>query len=314
MKSISIVYLSLAALVGSGGAAERLSPPPVVLAPLQVVATTPDLAALAREIGGDLVEVKALAKATEDPHFVDAKPSHIVTLNRADVLIEGGADLEIGWLPPLLESARNTKIAVGASGRIIASQGIRMLEVPTTLDRAKGDVHALGNPHFLIDPLNVRIIAANITEHFALAQPASADVFRANLKKFDAALDGHLATWLKQMAPFKGAKIVTYHRDFVYLAERFNLNVVETLEAKPGIAPSPAHLAQVISTMKAQNARVILVQPYQNRKTAETVARQTDALVLDLAQQPGAINGTGTYFQLMDYVITQLSTALQEKK
>lgn len=314
MQSTSVMYLGIAALLTVGGVTDSASRITPRVAPLHVVATTPDLAALAREIGGDLVEVKALAKATEDPHFVDAKPSHIVTLNRADVLIEGGADLEIGWLPPLLESARNAKIAVGAPGRIIASQGIRMLEVPTSLDRAKGDVHALGNPHFLIDPLNVRAIAANIAEHFALANPASAEVFRANLKKFDATLDVHLATWLKQMAPFKGAKIVTYHRDFVYLAERFNLSVVETLEAKPGIAPSPAHIAQVISTMKAQNARIILVQPYQNRKTAETVARQTDAVVLDMAQQPGAIDGTGSYFQLMDYVITLLSTALQEKK
>src|SRR5215218_7717733 len=133
---------------------------------LSVVATTPDLAALAREIGGDAVDVTALAKPTEDPHYVDAKPSHIVTLNRADILIEGGAELELGWLPPLLESARNGKIAAGAPGRIVVSEGIRMLEVPTTFDRSKGDVHSMGNPHFLLDPRNVKIIAANIARHF----------------------------------------------------------------------------------------------------------------------------------------------------
>lgn len=314
MKFESLRHWLVIAPVAAWSLSESANPVPPPVAVIHVVATTPDLAALAREIGGDAVEVKALAKATEDPHFVDAKPSHIVTLNRADVLIEGGADLEIGWLPPLLESARNDRIATGAPGRIVASQGIRMLEVPSTLDRARGDVHALGNPHFLIDPINVRTIAATIAEHFALVSPKSAEVFRANLKKFDATLDEHMATWLKQMAPYKGAKIVTYHKDFVYLAERFNLEVVATLEAKPGIAPSPAHLAHVISTMKTQNARIILVQPYQNRKTAETVARQTDAVVLDMAQQPGAIDGTGTYFQLMDYVVTLLSTALQEKK
>lgn len=317
MKIFSIYNFASLALVSALSVPTSITPvvaPAPMAAKINVVATTPDLAALAMEIGGDAVDVKALAKATEDPHFVDAKPSNIVTLNRAEVLIEGGADLEVGWLPPLLESARNDKIAVGAPGRISASAGIRMLEIPSTLDRSRGDVHALGNPHFLIDPLNVKIIANTIAEHFALVRPASADLFKANLKKFDATLDTKYAGWQKQMAPFKGAKIVTYHKDFVYLAERFNLDVVETLEAKPGIAPSPAHLAQVIGTMKAGNVKVILVQPFQNRKTAETVARQTDAAVLDMAQQPGAIKGTETYFQLMDYMINTLATALQGKK
>lgn len=281
---------------------------------LTVVATTPDLASLAKVIGGDAVEVKALAKPTEDPHYVDAKPSHIVTLNRADVLIEGGAELELGWLPPLLESARNDKIAAGAPGRIVASQGIRMLEVPTTFDRSKGDVHPFGNPHFLLDPLNVKLIVAQMAEHFALVDPKAADLFKTNLRTFDAALDLKLAAWQKQLAPYRGAKIVTYHQDFVYLAKRFNLDVVATLEPKPGISPSPAHLAKVIATMKAANARVILVQPYQNRRTAETVARQTDAVVLDIGQQPGALKNTDTYFALMDYMVGTLATALREQK
>jgi zinc/manganese transport system substrate-binding protein len=278
---------------------------------LTVVATTPDLAALARAIGGDAVQVKALAKPTEDPHYVDAKPSHIVTLNRADVLIEGGAELEIGWLPPLLESARNDRIAAGSPGRIVASQGIRMLEVPTTFDRSRGDVHPYGNPHFLLDPLNVKLIVAQIADHFGRVDPKAAELFKANLKTFDAALDVKLAQWQKQLAPYRGAKIVTYHKDFVYLAERFNLEVVETLEPKPGIAPSPAHLAKVIATMKATGARVILVQPYQNRKTAETVARQTNGVVLDIGQQPGATKNTDTYFDLMDNIVGTLATAFR---
>ena len=281
---------------------------------INVVATTPDLAAIAREIGGDAVEVKALAKPTEDSHFVDAKPSHIVTLNRADVLIEGGAELELGWLPPLLESARNDRIAVGAPGRISASLGVRLLEIPTTFDRARGDVHALGNPHFLIDPVNVRLIAAQIADHLAQIEPGSATLFKANLRKFNVTLDLRMAEWQKELAPYRGAKIVTYHKDFVYLAERFHLDVVETLEPKPGIAPSLSHLAQVIGVMKAQNARVILVQPFQNRKTAETVARQTGAVVLDIAQQPGARPNTDTYFQLMDYVVQTLATAFRDAK
>ncbi|MDB4905739.1 MAG: Periplasmic solute binding protein [Gemmatimonadetes bacterium] len=277
---------------------------------LNVVATTPDLASIARAIGGDAVDVKSLAKPTEDAHFVDAKPSHIVTLNRADVLIEGGAELELGWLPPLLESARNDKLASGAPGRILASQGVRLLEIPTSFDRARGDVHALGNPHFLIDPVNVRIIAGQIAAHLSQVQPESAPLFAANLKAFTATLDAKMAEWQKTLAPYRGAKIVTYHKDFTYLAERFKLDVIETLEPKPGIAPSPAHLAQVITAMKTQNSHVILVQPFQNRKTAETVARQTGATIVDIAQQPGAFPNTDSYFQLMDHVVGALAAAL----
>ena len=301
-------YATAAALIALGAAE------PPLAAKLNVVATTPDLAALAREIGGDLVDVKALAKPTEDPHFVDAKPSHIVTLNRADVLIEGGAELELGWMPPLIESARNTRIATGAPGRIMASDGIRMLEIPATLDRSRGDVHALGNPHFLVDPLDAKIVAAHIADHFARVEPKSADVFRANLKKFNAAVDAKLVEWQQQLAPFRGSKIVTYHNDFVYFAERFNLTVIETLEPKPGIAPSSRHLAEVIEKMKAENARVILVQPYQNRKTAETVARQIDGAVLDVSQQPGAVKNTDTYVELMDTLVRTLVAGLQVKK
>jgi zinc/manganese transport system substrate-binding protein len=281
---------------------------------LTVVATTPDLAAVAREIGGDLVTVTALAKPTEDPHFVDAKPSHLVTLNRADVLIEGGAELELGWLPSLLDNARNDKIAAGAPGRVVASQGIKMMEIPTTFDRSKGDVHSLGNPHFMLDPLNVKIIAGEIADHLSQVNPAGAEKFKANLTKFDASVDQKMSEWQKMLEPFKGAKIVTYHKDFVYLGSRFDLNIVEQLEPKPGISPSPAHLAQVVTTMRNTGAKLILVQPYQNRKTAETVARQTGGTVVDLSQQPGAVPNTDTYFALMDNVVKTLAKALQEAK
>ena len=307
MTTLVQLRLAVAAMLALPG------PATPVTGRLTVVATTPDLAALAREICGTSCDVKALAKPTEDPHFVDAKPSHIVTLNRADVLIEGGAELELGWLPPLLESARNSRIAAGAPGRIVASQGVRMLEVPATFDRSRGDVHPYGNPHFLLDPLNVKLIVAQIADHLSQVDPKSAGLYRANLAKFNAALDAKLVEWQKQLAPYAGTKIVTYHKDFAYLAERFKLDVVETLEPKPGIAPSPAHLAKVISTMKATGARVILVQPYQNRKTAETVARQTAAVVLDVGQQPGAIKGTEGYFSLMDFIVRTLAAAMGEK-
>lgn len=304
MMHNTVFTLVTAAAIGLSGLGS------MTVAKLSVVATTPDLAAIARAIGGDAVDVKALAKPTEDPHFVDAKPSHIVTLNRADVLIDGGAELELGWLPPLLESARNPKIAAGAPGRVVATQGIRMLEIPTSFDRSKGDVHSLGNPHFLLDPLNAKIVAAQIADRFARVDPRSAAVYKANLARFNATIDTKLLEWQRTLAPHKGAKIVTYHKDFPYFADRFGLEVIETLEPKPGIAPSPAHLTKVITTMKAANARVILVQPYQNRRTAETVARQTGATVINAAQQPGAVKGTDTYFQVMDRLVGELSAAL----
>jgi zinc/manganese transport system substrate-binding protein len=304
MRSFSLSKAAALALFAIGAVASSAS------AQIRVVATTPDLASVAREIGGDRVNVVALAKPTEDPHYVDAKPSHIVTLNRADALIEGGAELELGWLPPLLENSRNSKISAGAPGRIVASEGIRLLEVPTSFDRSKGDVHSLGNPHFMIDPVNVKIIARNIATHFAQIDPKNAATYNGNLGRFNTKLDAKYADWQKQLAPYRGARIVTYHKDFVYLAQRFGLNIVDELEPKPGIAPSPAHLAQVIGKMKATNARVILVQPFQNRKTAETVARQTGATVLDVPQQPGAAPNTTTYFDLMDNLVRTVAVGL----
>jgi zinc/manganese transport system substrate-binding protein len=304
-RNLSKAALVLVATAALGSAAS---------AQIRVVATTPDLASVAREIGGDKVSVVALAKPTEDPHYVDAKPSHIVTLNRADALIEGGAELELGWLPPLLENSRNSKISAGAPGRIVASDGVKMLEIPTSFDRSKGDVHSLGNPHFMIDPVTVRIIARNMADHFAQIDPKNAASYNGNLTRFNARLDAKYADWQKELAPYRGARIVTYHKDFVYFAERFGLVIVDELEPKPGIAPSPAHLAQVIIKMKATNAKVILVQPFQNRKTAETVARQTGGTVLDVPQQPGAAPNTTTYFEMMDNLVHTLAGGLGAQK
>jgi zinc/manganese transport system substrate-binding protein len=279
-------------------------------AQLRVVATTPDLASVAREVGGDKVNVVALAKPTEDAHFVDAKPSFIVTLNRADALIEGGAELELGWLPPLLENSRNSKIAAGAPGRIVGSEGMHLLEIPTSFDRSKGDIHSLGNPHFMVDPAAAKIVAGNIARHFSQLDPKNAATYNTNLARFNSRIDAKLAEWQKELAPYRGAKIVTYHRDFIYFAQRFGLQIVDELEPKPGIAPSPAHLAQVIGEMKRNNVKIILVQPFQNRKTAETVARQTGATVIDAPQQPGVASNTATYFDNMDNLVRAIATAL----
>ena len=279
-------------------------------AKLNVVVTTPDLAAVAKEVGGDKVTITTMARPTEDPHFVDAKPSFIVKLSRADALIQGGAELEIGWLPPLLNNARNSKLAPGMPGDIRCNQGIRMLEVPTSLDRSQGDIHAAGNPHFLTDPVNAEIVARTIADAFARLDSADAEFFQANQKKFTDELNAKLVGWEKQLAPFKGQPLVAYHNSWPYFAARFGLKSEIFLEPKPGIPPSPAHLADVIATMKEQKARVIIVDPYLSRRTAETVARSTGATVVDVAQFPGGVKGTEDgYIQLMDYLVNSIAKA-----
>jgi zinc/manganese transport system substrate-binding protein len=283
-------------------------------AKLKVIATTPDFGSIAEAVGGDKVEVTTLARPTEDPHFVDAKPSFIVKLNRADAVIEGGAELEIGWLPPLLEGARNAKLESGAPGHIVANQGVQLMEVPATLDRSKGDIHAAGNPHFMTDPMNARMAAQHVADSFCALDPKSCDTYRANLKKFTDELDAKMAEWEKLMAPYKGQEVVAYHDSWPYFARRFGLKIDMFLEPKPGIPPTPAHLAEVILKMKEDKTHVIIVDPYQNRKTADTVARNTDATVVNVTQFPGGVKGTeGGYIQMMDYLVKAIAQALGSK-
>lgn len=303
MKTITSILIAAGAFVAAAQAK------------LNIVVTMPDLAAIAREVGGDQVDITTLARPTEDPHFVDAKPSFIVKLNKADALIEGGAELEIGWLPPLLAGARNEKIQNGQPGRVLCNAGIAMREVPTALDRSQGDLHAAGNPHFMVDPANARIVAQHLADAFCKLDAKSCEKFNANLKRFTAALDAKSAEWEAAFAPFKGREVVAYHNSWLYFAERFGLKIELFLEPKPGIQPSAAHLAEVITKMKETNARVVIVDPYLNRKIAETVARSTDATVLDVAQFPGGVKGTeGGYIALMDYLVNSMAKALGEKK
>ena len=284
-------------------------------AKLNVVATTPDFGAIATVVGGNEVSVTTLAKPTEDPHFVDAKPSFILKLNRADALIDGGADLEIGWLPALLDQARNTKLASGAPGRISCSQGVQLVEVPATLDRSKGDIHAAGNPHYLTDPFNAKIVAKHIADGFAQLDPKSAESYQNNLKRFNDQLDAKLNEWQSLMAPFKEQEIVAYHDSWPYFARRFNLKLDQFLEPKPGIPPTPVHLAEVIVHMRTDHVRAILVEPYQNRKTAQTVGADTGATVVDVSQFPGGVKGTESgYIELMDYNIHAVARALGTSK
>ncbi len=280
-------------------------------AKLNVVATLPDFGSLAREVGGDKVEVVTLAKATEDPHFVDARPSFVVSMRNADVLIDGGAELEIGWLPPLLQNARNPKIEIGKPGRVEASAGVRLMNVPTNVTRAAGDVHALGNPHFTVDPIIAKAIAQHIAQSFSTLDAANAAVYDANYKKFEATINAKLQEWGAALLPFKGLNVVAYHDSWVYFAHRFGLNIDIFLEPKPGIPPSPSHLTEVIAQMKAQKIKVILVEPFHDRRIAEKVASATGAKVVDFAQFPGGLPGTDNYVKLIDTLVSRLAAALK---
>ena len=285
-------------------------------AELNVVATTPDLAAIAQEIGGQQMDLTTLARPSEDAHFVDAKPSFIIKLNKADVLLHGGAELEIGWLPPLLAGTRNAKIAPGAPGNVRCNEGVQMLEVPTALDRSQGDIHAAGNPHYLVDPVNAQIVAQHLAAAFAKLDPPHADIYAANLKKFSGELNAKLPEWQRKLEPFKGARLAAYHNSWPYFARRFGLEIDLFLEPKPGIPPSPAHLAAVIAKMKEQQVKVVFHDPYLNRRTAESVARATGAVVVDVTQYPGGVKGSeGGYVAMMDYLVNAVAKALsgQEK-
>ena len=278
---------------------------------LNVVTTLPDLGALAREIGGDKIDVTIMAKPTEDPHFVDARPSFVVQLRNADVLIDGGAELELGWLPPLLQNARNPKLDVGKPGRVQASQGVRLMNVPANVSRAAGDVHALGNPHFAIDPIIAKTIAQHIAQSFAAVDATNAAAYDANYRKFEATINVKLQEWGTAMLPCKGQHVVAYHDSWPYFAHRFGIEIDVFLEPKPGIPPSPSHLVEVIGQIKAQKIKAIIVEPFHDRKIAEKVASSTGAKVVDFAQYPGALPNTETYVKLIDTLVERLSSALK---
>src|SRR2546423_6268356 len=280
-------------------------------AKLNVVATLPDFGSLAREIGGDKIDIVVPAKPTEDPHFVDARPSFVVSLRNADVLIDGGAELEIGWLPPLLQNARNPKIEVGKPGRVQGAQGIRLMNVPTNVTRAAGDVHALGNPHFTVDPIIAKAVAQHIAQCFATVDSSNAAFYDANYKKFESTINAKLQEWGAALQPFNGQHVAAYHDSWPYFAHRFGINIDIFLEPKPGIPPSPSHLTEVIAQMKAQHVKAVIVEPYHDRRIAEKVASATGAKVVEFAQFPGGIPGTETYLKLIDTLVSRLAAALK---
>jgi zinc/manganese transport system substrate-binding protein len=280
---------------------------------LNVVSTTEDLGSLAREIGGDKVAVTALAKGYQDPHFVDPKPSFILAVSKADVLIVVGRELEIGWLPPLLSSSRNSKIQPGANGYLDASQNVRILEIPTgQITRAMGDVHPFGNPHYWLEPGNGRRIAQAIRDKLSQVSPANAGFFAQRYTDFDMRLAAAEKRWDATMAPYKGTKIVTYHRSWPNFMERFGLDVIAYVEPKPGIPPSPGHTIDVIGEMKRQGAKLIVVEPYFDLKTPQAIAMQVGGKVLVLAPSVGGTKEATDYIQLFEYDVNQLAAALSQ--
>ncbi|MGV3774747.1 MAG: metal ABC transporter substrate-binding protein, partial [Verrucomicrobiales bacterium] len=256
-------------------------------AKIKIVATTPDLGALAEAIGGDEVSVTLLAKATEDPHFVDARPSFMVQLSKADLLVEGGADLEAAWLLPLVQGSRNAKLRKGHLGYLDASEGIHLLEIPTELDRSKGDIHAHGNPHYLLDPANAKTVAGNLMKRFCALDPAHCGIYEKNHAQFNRELDQKVKDWKAKLAPHKGSRIVSYHNSWAYFADAFDLKIDLHLEPKPGIPPTPNHLMGVIQTIKKENIKAVLAEPFVNKRTAMKVAADTGAKVVDVSYFPG---------------------------
>src|SRR5213592_4288888 len=274
IKHLAYVLVILAAAPLSARAQGKLS----------VIATTEDLASIASEVGGDHISIDSIAKGYQDPHFVEAKPSFILKLQRADVLVVVGRELEIGWLPPLIQQSRNSKIQPGSEGYLDASLKAQILEVPTTqVTRAMGDVHPLGNPHYWLDPQNGKSIGREIAAKLEQFRPNERSYFEQQLTDFTARLDAAEKRWLAQTAPFKGMKVVTYHRSFPNFAERFGLDIIGYVEPKPGIPPSPQHTLDLINEMKAQNVKILMVEPYFDLKTPNAIGRETGAQVLVLS-------------------------------
>ncbi len=281
---------------------------------LKVVTTLPDLSYIAQQIGGDKVETFAIAKGYQDPHFVDAKPSFVLKLKRADVFVQIGLDLEIGWVRPLLETARSSKIYFGGKGYVDASSGINLLEVPSgdaAQLRAKGDIHVFGNPHYWLDPRNGKGVAQNILAKFVALSPNAAAYFQKNYDNFVAKIDSAYAGWKEKMQPYAGAKIVAYHNSWPYFEKAFNLDIVAFIEPKPGIPPTPSHLVSVIKKINQENIKVIIISPYFDDKPAKSIAKRTGATVVKIAPSVQAWPNLKTYFDLFDFNLTKIITALE---
>ncbi len=306
MNRKSLLTLALAAITAASAQAAGK---------LNVETTTEDLAALAREVGGDKINVEAIAKGYQDPHFVEAKPSFLLKLQKADLLAVVGLDLEIGWLPPLQTQSRNGKIQKGGPGYLDMSQFCQVLEIPQgQVSRAMGDVHPLGNPHYWLDPENGRRIAKAFADRFAQMDTADAAYFQQHYQDFDQRLTAAEKGWEAKMAPYKGRKVVTYHRSWPNFCERFGLVVSDYVEPRPGIPPTPSHTLDLINKMKNENIKLVMIEPYFDRKTPDSVARAVGGDVALLMPSVGGTKEITNYFQLFDYDINLLVNLFQKYK
>ena len=304
LKTYWVIAALLAAIVPAQAASK-----------LNVMTTTEDLAAIAREIGGDAVTVDSIAKGYQDPHFVEPKPSFLLKLQKADLLLVVGLQLEIGWLPPLITQSRNANIQVGQKGYVDLSNYCDILEKPQgQVTRAMGDVHPLGNPHYWLNPENGRRIAKALADRFSAAQPASAAQFAQRYADFDKRLTEAQKGWVAKMAPYKGRKVITYHRSWPNFTQAFGLDVADYVEPKPGIPPTPVHTLDLINLMKREGIHLILVEPYFDLRTPNSIASQVGGQVVTLMPSVGGNKDITTYFQLFDYDINLLVSAFQKVK
>ena len=278
---------------------------------LRVVTTIPDLKALVEEVGGDLVDVESLARGTQNAHEVEVRPSLMIRLRRADLFFENGLELD-AWSDVAVQGANNPKIVRGAPGRVDVSRGVQVLEVPTArVDRSMGDVHPLGNPHYSLDPGQAPIVTQNIVDGLVRVAPELRATFEKNHEAFLARLEEAMVRWTKVLEPVKGAKVVVYHPDYIYVLTRFGLVQVGMLEDRPGIPPSPQHLAQLIRHMKDERVKVILVQPWNDLKLAQRVAEEAGAKVIVIPTMVGGVKGADTYIGTIDHNVNALAQALR---
>lgn len=281
-----------------------------VQARLNVVSTTQDPAALVTAIGGERINLTTLCKGYQDPHFLDAKPSYMVALSRAELLLSIGLELEVGYLPTLISGARNPKIGVGAAGNLDLSKYIIPLEVGGA-DRSQGDIHPGGNPHYWLDPENARLMARAIASRLSELDPAGKTVYTTNLAAFEKALSEKQVEWAHKLAPLAGKPILTFHRSWSYLVARYKLNVVGYVEPKPGIPPSPSHTLELIKLAQAQGIKIILMESYYDKRAPELITSKTGARLVVVPSSVGGEEGIVTYFQLMDRIVAGIEQAMR---
>jgi zinc/manganese transport system substrate-binding protein len=275
--------------------------------PVRVVTSIEAFADLARTVGGGNVQVESLARGYQDPHFVEAKPSLLIPLSKADLLIYAGLDLEIGWLSPLVLNSRNARIQAGAKGHLDASTAIDVLDIPAgKVDRSQGDIHPRGNPHYWLAPVNGLKVAKEIAARLKELDPAHATDYEANLQKFGALLKAKAGDWSRKAAALKGMKVVAYHKSWTYVSNWLGLQEIGYVEVKPGIPPDPKHLASLILRMKAESVRALLIESFYNRGIAGQVADGAGAKMLVLPSDVGATPKIKSYTDLVDAVLDAL--------